>query len=100
MALVDKLTKPFLNQCKQVINKAVNVLNNCKTNNQKTGSEKQNACMNKVYGQCISMVTKKFVNQVCTALSKKMTSKEWNCAKQYAPKVFNVKPYECYNIEK
>uniref|UniRef100_A0A8R1DT23 DUF19 domain-containing protein n=1 Tax=Caenorhabditis japonica TaxID=281687 RepID=A0A8R1DT23_CAEJA len=100
MALVDKLTNPFIIQCKPVINKALKVLNNCKASNTKTGTEKQNACMNKVYGQCISMVTKEFVNKVCTAMSKKMTAKEWNCAKQYAPKVVNVQPYACYNIQK
>ncbi|CAP26695.1 Protein CBG06377 [Caenorhabditis briggsae] len=100
MALIDKLTTPFMNQCKQVINKALKVLNNCKKNNKKTGVAKQNACINNVYGQCMAMVTKAFVNKVCTALSKKMTAKEWNCAKEYAPKVVNVKPYACYNIVK
>ncbi|CAI2354289.1 unnamed protein product [Caenorhabditis sp. 36 PRJEB53466] len=83
MALLDKLTTPFLNQCKQVINKATS-----------------NACMNKVYGQCIAIVTKAFVNKVCTALSKKMTSTEWNCCKTYAVKVVNVAAYSCYNIVK
>uniref|UniRef100_A0A8R1HQB2 DUF19 domain-containing protein n=1 Tax=Caenorhabditis japonica TaxID=281687 RepID=A0A8R1HQB2_CAEJA len=100
MALIDKLLTPIQNQCKQVINKATKVLNNCKINNKKTGTAKQNACMNKVYGQCLAMVTKAFVNKVCTALSKKMTAKEWNCAKTYAPKVMNVKLYNCYNIVK
>ncbi|EGT56952.1 hypothetical protein CAEBREN_06819 [Caenorhabditis brenneri] len=100
MALIDKLTKPFMNQCKQVINKGLKVLNNCKANNKKTGVAKQNACINKVYGQCMAMVTKAFINKVCTALSKKMTAKEWNCCKQYAPKVVNVTPYKCYQIEK
>ncbi|CAI2354287.1 unnamed protein product [Caenorhabditis sp. 36 PRJEB53466] len=98
MALIDKLTKPFINQCKPVINKALNVLNKCKTNNQKTGTAKQNACMNQVYTNCMAMVTKQFVNKVCTAMSKKMSAKEWNCGKQYAPKVVNVQMYECYNI--
>ena len=70
MALIDKLTTPFMNQCKQVINKGLKVLNNCKANNKKTGVAKQNACINKVYGQCMAMVTKAFVNKVCTALSK------------------------------
>ncbi|EGT36364.1 hypothetical protein CAEBREN_30813, partial [Caenorhabditis brenneri] len=70
MALIDKLTKPFMNQCKQVINKGLKVLNNCKANNKKTGVAKQNACINKVYGQCMAMVTKAFINKVCTALSK------------------------------
>uniref|UniRef100_A0A1I7U1L7 DUF19 domain-containing protein n=1 Tax=Caenorhabditis tropicalis TaxID=1561998 RepID=A0A1I7U1L7_9PELO len=100
MALIDKLTKPFMNQCKQVINKGLKVLNNCKANNKQTGTAKQNACINKVYGQCMAMVTKAFINKVCTALSKKMNAKEWKCAKEYAPKVVNVTPYKCYLIEK
>ncbi|CAP26693.1 Protein CBG06375 [Caenorhabditis briggsae] len=100
MALLDKLSAPFINQCKPVINKALNTLKNCKANNKQTGTAKQTACMNKVYGNCIAMVTKAFVNKVCTALSKKMTSKEWNCCKQYAPKVVNAQMYECYKIEK
>ncbi|CCD72449.1 DUF19 domain-containing protein [Caenorhabditis elegans] len=100
MALIDKLMKPFMNQCKQVINKCLKVLNNCKANNKQTGVKKQNACMNKVWGQGIAMVTKQFVNKVCTALSKKMTAKEWNCCKTYAVKVVDVKPYKCYLIEK
>ncbi|CAI2354288.1 unnamed protein product [Caenorhabditis sp. 36 PRJEB53466] len=100
MTLLDKMTNPFLNQCKQVINKATKVLNSCKTTNTKTGTAKQNACMNQVYGQCIAMVTKAFVNKVCTALAGKMSATQWNCCKTYAPKVVNVKLYDCYNIVK
>uniref|UniRef100_A0A1I7V1J2 DUF19 domain-containing protein n=1 Tax=Caenorhabditis tropicalis TaxID=1561998 RepID=A0A1I7V1J2_9PELO len=98
MALLDKLTTPFMNQCKVPINKCLAVLNNCKKNNQKTGAAKQTACMNNVYGEGIAIVTKAFINKVCTALSKKMTSKEWGCCKTYAPKVVNVQGYACYNI--
>ncbi|CAL2044191.1 hypothetical protein CAEBREN_08384 [Caenorhabditis brenneri] len=100
MALLEKMAPPFKAQCKPVINKALNTLKKCKENNKKTGAAKQTACMNQVYSNCIAMVTKAFVNKVCTALSKKMNSKEWNCCKQYAPKVVNAKMYECYNIEK
>ena len=100
MALLDKMMAPFQTQCKPVITKCLNVLNKCKKNNTKTGTAKQTACLNQVYGEGIAMVTKAFINKVCTALSKKMTSVEWNCCKTYAPKVVNVKPYACYNIEK
>ena len=83
MALIDKLTKPFMNQCKQVINKGLKVLNNCKANNKKTGVAKQNACINKVYGQCMAMVTKAFINKVCTALSKVRSSSSSSTEKNY-----------------
>nr|pir hypothetical protein T02B11.3 - Caenorhabditis elegans [Caenorhabditis elegans] len=98
MALLDKMMTPFKNACKPVITKGLASLNTCKKNNKATGTAKQNACINKLYGDCMAMVTKQFVNKVCTALSKKMTAKEWNCCKQYAVKVVNVKGYACYNI--
>lgn len=100
MALLDKMMTPFKNACKPVITKGLASLNTCKKNNKATGTAKQNACINKLYGDCMAMVTKQFVNKVCTALSKKMTAKEWNCCKQYAVKVVNVKGYACYNIVK
>ncbi|CAL2044190.1 unnamed protein product [Caenorhabditis brenneri] len=100
MALLDKLTQPFLNACKVPINKCLKVLNNCKTNNKKTGTAKQTACLQNVYGEGIAIVTKAFVNKVCTALANKMNAKEWGCCKQYAVKVVNVAGYACYNINK
>uniref|UniRef100_A0A1I7V1J1 DUF19 domain-containing protein n=1 Tax=Caenorhabditis tropicalis TaxID=1561998 RepID=A0A1I7V1J1_9PELO len=98
--LLEKLKTPFLNQCKPVINKALNTLKTCKENNKQTGTAKQTACMNKVYTNCIAIVTKAFVNKVCTALINKMNAKEWACVKQYAPKVVNAKDYKCFSIEK
>uniref|UniRef100_A0A8R1HK95 DUF19 domain-containing protein n=1 Tax=Caenorhabditis japonica TaxID=281687 RepID=A0A8R1HK95_CAEJA len=98
MALVDKGVPPVYNQCKPIIKKATNVLNKCKANNQKTGTAKLNACMNNVYGQILPMVTKQFVNKVCTALAKKVTPKEWGCCKKYGPKVMKTELYSCFNL--
>ncbi|CCD71079.1 DUF19 domain-containing protein [Caenorhabditis elegans] len=98
--LVSKLATPFINLCKPVINKALSTLDTCKANNKQTGNAKQTACMNKVYTNCIAMVTKQFVNKVCTGLAKKMNAKEWNCCKTYVPKVADAKAYKCYSIEK
>ncbi|PIC25223.1 hypothetical protein B9Z55_018240 [Caenorhabditis nigoni] len=100
MALLDKLTTPFMNQCKTVINKGLAALNTCKKNNKQTGTAKQTACVNQAYGEGIAIVTKVYINKVCTALAGKMTAKEWNCVKEYAPKVVNVAGYACANIVK
>lgn len=98
MALLDKLLTPVMNQYKQPINKCLKVLN--KKNNKKTGVAKQNACMDKVWGQALAIITKQFVNKVCTAVAKKMNAKEWNCCKTYVVKVVNVTPYKRFNIVK
>ncbi|CAI5452794.1 unnamed protein product [Caenorhabditis angaria] len=100
MALLDKLTEPFLTIAAVPINQSIKALENCKKTNTKTGTAKQNACINKMYGKGLAIVTKSLVNQYCTKLSKKMTATEWNCCKTYAVKVVNVKLYKCYNITK
>ncbi|CAI5451194.1 unnamed protein product [Caenorhabditis angaria] len=100
MALLDKLTKPFLTICKVPINKSVAVLNACKANTTIAAASKQDACINKMYGTGLAIVTKDNVNKYCTQLAAKMTSTEWGCCKTYAPKVVNVKLYKCYNITK
>ncbi|CAD6189565.1 unnamed protein product [Caenorhabditis auriculariae] len=95
------LFPPFKQLTLALQNKIADTVADCKRTNTQAAAQKQETCMQKVYGVAKAAITKDYIENVCTKfVNKSVTKKQWGCALRYGPQVMNMALYKCSKIVK